>query len=687
MRLVLDVENTVTKIDGKLHLDPFTPTNTLVMVGVYPEGGQPKHYTFDHVDYDCKYDYRKRDCDEIQELLDQTTLLIAHNAPHDLLWLWESGFKYDGAVWDTMLAEYVLQRAQKEPLSLEAVAERRDLPVKKQDTLKNYMKQGVPINEIPYEELKEYLYADLETTMALYYDQSHDFREDENRGLMPTVELTMETCVLLAKIYRNGFTVDTEALEEVRKQFEDEKLSLINDLNESIISLMGDTPINLNSPEQLSWVIYSRKPKDKTRWANEVDPYMSPTDFKRFINESSLPVRRTKAVKCSDCYGNGTYYKKRKDGSDFKKPSKCPTCNGNGYILNELPKLAGLKFTPPTVGWHSANGFSTSKSNLEFLERVAKTKGMDEAVDFLSKIRRLSAVDTYLNSFVDGIRSFIKPDGKLHVRLTQHMTSTGRFSGRDPNMQNMPRGGTFPVKKVFVSRWEGGKIMEADFAQLEFRVAAFLSQDKTAMEEVANGFDVHSYTAKIITEAGQVTSRQDAKAHTFAPLYGATGFGRSPAEAEYYEHFTDKYKGIAKWHRNLATEVLTSKKITTPSGREFSFPDVKRRKNGTITNFTAVKNYPVQSFATADIVPAVLLEIDDRMRNLKSCIVNSVHDSIVIDIHPNEVGQVLSTIDEINNSLYTIILERFDIGFNVPLLLEPKIGVNWLDQKEVKYDN
>ena len=687
MRLVLDVENTVTKIDGKLHLDPFTPTNTLVMVGVYPEGGQPKHYTFDHVDYDCKYDYRKRDCDEIQALLDQTTLLIAHNAPHDLMWLWESGFKYDGAVWDTMLAEYVLQRAQKEPLSLEAVAERRDLPVKKQDTLKNYMKQGVPINEIPYEELKEYLYADLETTLALYYDQSHDFREDENRGLMPTVELTMETCVLLAKIYRNGFTVDTEALEEVRKQFEDEKLSLINDLNESIISLMGDTPINLNSPEQLSWVIYSRKPKDKTRWANEVDPYMSPTDFKRFINESSLPVRRTKAVKCSDCYGNGTYYKKRKDGSDFKKPSKCPTCNGNGYILNELPKLAGLKFTPPTVGWHSANGFSTSKSNLEFLERVAKTKGMDEAVDFLSKIRRLSAVDTYLNSFVDGIRSFIKPDGKLHVRLTQHMTSTGRFSGRDPNMQNMPRGGTFPVKKVFVSRWEGGKIMEADFAQLEFRVAAFLSQDKTAMEEVDNGFDVHSYTAKIITEAGQVTSRQEAKAHTFAPLYGATGFGRSPAEAEYYEHFTDKYKGIAKWHRNLATEVLTSKKITTPSGREFSFPDVKRRKNGTITNFTAVKNYPVQSFATADIVPAVLLEIDDRMRNLKSCIVNSVHDSIVIDIHPNEVGQVLSTIDEINNSLYTIILERFDIGFNVPLLLEPKIGVNWLDQKEVKYDN
>jgi DNA polymerase I-like protein with 3'-5' exonuclease and polymerase domains len=683
MRLVLDVENTVIKRDNKLHLDPYEPTNSLVMVGVLPEGGEPKHYTFDHVDYDCKYEYRKRDCDEIQDILSKTTLLIAHNAQHDLLWLWETGFKYDGAIWDTMLGEYILQRGQKQPLSLEACAERRDLEFKKQDTLKTYMKQGVPINEIPYEELKEYLYADLLTTMALYYDQCHDYREDENRGLSNTVDLTMETCGLLSRIYQTGFTVDLEALEEVRKEFEEEKLSLISDLNTQVLSLMGDIPINLNSPEQLSWVIYSRKPRNKTQWANDVDPYMSPTDFKRFVNESSVPVRRAKAKKCSDCNGYGTYFKKKKDGSDFKKPSKCVTCNGRGYVLEELQKLAGLKFSPANVKWHSANGFSTSKSNLEYLERIAQSKGMDEAVSFLSKIRRLSAVDTYLSSFVDGIRAFTKPDGKLHVRLTQHMTSTGRFSGRDPNMQNMPRGGTFPVKKVFVSRWDGGKIMEADFAQLEFRVAAFLSQDEIAMKEVKEGFDVHLYTANIISDAGQPTTRQEAKAHTFAPLYGATGYGRTPAEAAYYEHFIEKYKGIARWHRELAKEVLTFKKITTPSGRQFSFPDVKRRKNGTITAFTAVKNYPVQSFATADIVPVVLLQIERELSELKSCIVNSVHDSIVIDIHPDEEQQVLAVISCVNDKLKSIIDKQFSIDFNVPLLLEAKIGVNWLDQKEV----
>ena len=683
MKIVLDVENTVTKRDGKLHLDPYEPTNSLVMIGIQIEGEEPKHWTFDHAEYDCKYEYRKKDCDEIQDILSKTTLLIAQNAQHDLLWLWESGFKYDGDIWDTMLAEYILQRGEKQPLSLEAIAERRDLEFKKQDTLKEYMRQGYSVDTIPYEELKEYLYGDLRTTFSLYYEQSSDFRDDENRGLLNVVDLTMSTCMLLSRIYRNGFTVDTDALEQVRAEFEAEKLSLINDLNTQILSLMGDTPINLNSPEQLSWVIYSRKPKLKSQWASDADPYMSPKDFKRFVNESSVPMRMTKAQKCTDCNGNGTYFKKKKDGSDFKKPSKCGTCNGLGYILKELPKLAGLKFNPPDAKWHSANGFSTSKSNLEFLERVARSKGMDEAVSFLSKIRRLSAVDTYLNSFVDGIRTFLKPDGRLHVRLTQHMTSTGRFSGRDPNMQNMPRGGTFPVKKVFVSRWEGGKIMEADFAQLEFRVAAFLSQDKTAMEEVTNGFDVHSYTAQVITDAGQSTSRQEAKAHTFAPLYGATGYGRTPAEAAYYEHFTDKYRGIAKWHRNLAKEVLTFRKITTPSGRQFSFPDVKRRKNGTVTNFTAIKNYPVQSFATADIVPAVLLQIESAISELNSCIVNSVHDSIVIDVHPDEQDKVLEIIKEINSNLKKTIDKYFNIDFNVPLLLEPKIGSNWLDQQEV----
>ena len=679
MKLTLDVENTVTKRGGKLHLDPFEPDNSLTMVGMLTDQGVERIVTFDHSEVDA---------DEhghvlVQEFLDAATVLIMHNAAHDLLWLWESGFKYDGAVFDTMLAEYVLQRGIKEPLSLEACAERYELDTKKQDTLKEYFKKGYSTRDIPHAELCEYLSADLHATQQLSDKLVYRLNTQADARLMPTVTLTNEVAVCLSRIYQRGFTVDVAKLDEVRQEFEQEKRQLIDDLQVHVRKLMGDTPINLNSPEQLSWVIYSRKVLDKPYWGNAIDPYMADADFRSLMAGGTERMYKTKAEQCRECNGTGQIRKVKKDGTPFAKTNKCPSCNGDGYHLIPSDKLAGLKFKPPSAKWASANGFSTSKTNLELLEAVAKSKGMDDAVDFLSKVRRLSAVDTYLSSFVDGIALHTKQDGKLHVRLLQHRTATGRFSGADPNMQNMPRGGTFPVKKVFVSRFAGGKVMEADFAQLEFRAAAFLSQDGVAIEEVSTGFDVHAYTAKVITDAGQHTTRQDAKAHTFAPLYGASGYGRSQSEAAYYKHFNEKYKGVAAWHSRLAKEAVNTRHITTPSGTQFAFPDVVRRANGTVSFFTQIKNYPVQSFATADIVPVALLHIDTLLKDMRSCVVNSVHDSIVIDVHPDEEQQVIKVIQDTNDVLPSLITSRWGVVFNVPLLLEAKIGKNWLDTKEI----
>jgi DNA polymerase I-like protein with 3'-5' exonuclease and polymerase domains len=298
-------------------------------------------------------------------------------------------------------------------------------------------------------------------------------------------------------------------------------------------------------------------------------------------------------------------------------------------------------------------------------------------------MKRLNAVNSYISNFVNAIELHTKADGLLHVNLTQTVTATGRFSGKDPNMQNMPRGNTFPVKKVFVSRWDGGYIMEADFAQLEFRTAAFLAQDEVAMEEIATGFDVHSYTAKVITDAGQYTTRQEAKEHTFAPLFGATGFGRSKAEKAYYEHFTEKYKGVAAWHQNLADEAIRFNKITNISGRQYAFPDVERRANGTVSYFTNIKNYPVQGFATGDVVPVVLNEMHKRLQPYYSCIVNTVHDSVVVDIHPDEKDIVLQLVNDMNDGLTDMVEKVYGIRMNVPLLLEAKIGPNWLDTVDV----
>ena len=669
MKLTLDVENTVTHRGGKLHLDPFESDNKLVMVGCLTDGNEETLFrdTFDGV----------------QEILDEATILIGHNIVHDLLWLWECGFKYDGAVFDTMLVEYVLQCGNKQPLSLEACANRYELQTKKQDTMKEYFKNKVPIDEIPKQELADYLTADLKATQELSDVLYKKLNTKEYSGLMNTVVLTNRVAVTLAKIYQNGFTVDMTKLNEVRDEFEKEKAETEKRLTKQVTNLMGDTPINLNSPEQMSWVIYSRKPKDKVEWANTFSPYMDTKEYKKQVKEKSDIVYKTDAQRCAGCLGGGQVRKVRKNGVPFINTNRCDACNGIGYHFVPSTLVAGLKFSAPTAKWVSANGFTVNKTNLLTLQGIARKNELHDAVSFLTDLQRLSALDTYLSSFVEGIITHTKPDGKLHVRLLQHRTATGRFSGADPNMQNMPRGGTFPVKKVFVSRWDGGKILEADFAQLEFRVSAYLSQDGVAIEEVTTGFDVHSYTSKVITDAGQPTSRQDAKAHTFAPLYGATGFGRTKAEAEYYTHFTEKYQGIKSWHGRLAKEVISTGKITTPSGRQFSFPDVRRNAFGKVSHFTQIKNYPVQSFATADIVPLILIQIENELSILKSCIVNSVHDSIVIDVHPDEIQKVIHVIKIVNSSMIRLIENQFNITFNVPLLLESKIGDNWLDTKDV----
>ena len=98
-----------------------------------------------------------------------------------------------------------------------------------------------------------------------------------------------------------------------------------------------------------------------------------------------------------------------------------------------------------------------------------------------------------------------------------------------------------------------------------------------------------------------------------------------------------------------------------------------------------IKNYPVQGFATGDIVPIVLLEIEKRLEAdaLQSLLVNTVHDSVVLDVHPAEEESVLGIIQEINKNLKRIIEHYYDVDVNVPMLLESKIGDNWLDVKDV----
>jgi hypothetical protein len=146
---------------------------------------------------------------------------------------------------------------------------------------------------------------------------------------------------------------------------------------------MGDTPINLNSPEQLSWVIYSRKVIDKTEWANRIDPYMTDADFRTAISIGTEQLYKTKAEQCTECSGTGYTHKIKKDGKPYAKPSRCKQCDTQGYLFKPTQDKAGLRFKPPTSKWASANGFSTSKANLLLCCRMPlKAKALDDACRF-----------------------------------------------------------------------------------------------------------------------------------------------------------------------------------------------------------------------------------------------------------------------------------------------------------------
>ena len=105
--------------------------------------------------------------------------------------------------------------------------------------------------------------------------------------------------------------------------------------------------------------------------------------------------------------------------------------------LKDGQQIAGLRFTAPSKKWVSANGFNTGKDELDVLSATARNNRMDEALGFLSDLKRLNAISSYLSALsTEYGRTLRQTDS--HVGLTQHITATGRFGGRNPNMQNMP---------------------------------------------------------------------------------------------------------------------------------------------------------------------------------------------------------------------------------------------------------
>lgn len=709
--LCFDVENTTYKRpDGTRDYTPFHPNNRLVSIGWgWINNGQytPSGYEFFYHKVTPPEPSKIILAQEtFQKALDEAKLVVGWNLKFDLSWIRSCGFTYNGPLWDAMCAEYILHRGQKgKSLTLEDTAERRNVFRKKGDLVRKYLDEDIQFDELPMAVTKEYGEADVRSTAECYLSLVDEY-ENEAKGMVNICTLAMDFCDALTDIECNGIKIDSAALDAVEVEYKAERIVLQKRLQEITHEVMGDTVINLSSPEQLSQVIYSRKVKDKEAWKRTFNiglderkkplrrPKMSPAEFGKAVKANCETLKKTTAVQCSECLGTGKVFKVKKNGDNFKKQTQCLNCQGMGYLYHNTSHWAGFKFSPRDVNDCSVGGFATDKDTLKILKMKAEVSDKWDAklaVEFLEKVIKLNAIDTYIDSFIGGIKRGLLDDGTIHPSFNQCVTATGRLSSSNPNFQNMPREGTFPIKKVVVSRFEGGEIWECDYAALEFRVAGFLADDPVIKAMVKNKEDAHKKTATIIHKIGvkEVTKdqRQAAKEHTFAPLYGAMGFGLPDHVARYYQEFTKTYPGVGSWHKRLQDEAINTKKLVMPDGKVFAFPFAQRTKTGSSTSATQIKNYPVQYLATGMIVPLALVRLKRLLKqySMKSIMIVTVHDSLVLDVSPQDdriqlVKLIVAACDVVEE-----VKARFGFTLTVPLEIELAGGPNWMEKKIIPH--
>ena len=173
-----------------------------------------------------------------------------------------------------------------------------------------------------------------------------------------------------------------------------------------------------------------------------------------------------------------------------------------------------------------------------------------------------------------------------------------------------------------------------------------------------------------------------AKAHTFKPLYG--GVTGSPNETAYYKAFVKKYPKLGEWHENIQTEAISTGVVALYTGQQFAFPDTRRLASGVASNAPAIKNYPVQGLAGGCIMPLALIKLQYQInhKKLRSLIINTVHDSVVIDVFPGEEDTVAKIAYDSMTGVTDLFENMYNVKWTVPLEVDIEIGKDWLNMKE-----
>lgn len=345
-----------------------------------------------------------------------------------------------------------------------------------------------------------------------------------------------------------------------------------------------------------------------------------------------------------------------------------------GEVLFEKLGVVGGKKTKS--GQYSTGEAVLSKIDHPLAEIALEYRG-------LSKLK-----STYTDA-LDAVAD--KDTDRVHTSYHQALTSTGRLSSTDPNLQNIPirtKTGRL-IRQAFIAP-EGRVLLAADYSQIELRLMAHFSGDENLTKAFNEGLDIHSATAAEVlgksVEDVTPTERRNAKAINFGLLYGMSAFGlakqlemtRGEAQ-DYINQYFERYPGVRKYMHDTRSSAVDNGYIETILGRKLYTPDINHSNQMVRRGAErAAINAPLQGSA-ADIIKLAMVAVDKILPADNAKMLLQVHDELVFEVDADKADVIG---EQIKNAMQNVLTDTakeigWDVNFAVPLLVEVGIGDNW----------
>ncbi|MBU5653345.1 DNA polymerase I [Corynebacterium aurimucosum] len=318
-------------------------------------------------------------------------------------------------------------------------------------------------------------------------------------------------------------------------------------------------------------------------------------------------------------------------------------------------------------------GYSTAAKEIEQLAATHPHPFLDH----LLAHREYQKMKTTL----EGLIKTIQPDGRIHTTFNQTVTSTGRLSSTEPNLQNIPvrtEAGR-QIRSAFVVGEDFETLITADYSQIEMRVMAHLSADPGLIEAYREGEDLHNYVGSKVFDVpvDEVTPelRRRVKAMSYGLVYGLSAFGLSqqlgiPAREakEIMESYFERFGGVKRYLDEVVVQARKDGYTSTVFGRRRYLPELNSDNRVARENAErAALNAPIQGTA-ADIIKVAMIRVDKALEGLASRVLLQVHDELVVEVAPGEAEDVQRIVEREMDKA---------IELTVPLEVSVGVGKNW----------